>query len=265
MSEELQPTSLYDWASALSKFVGGAFGHVTRTLAAAPDSEFMDLIDRDGDGLGEPLPGGLAIILHGYNARKPSVEWCRDIMWESICEDHVDKPVFQSLLSPLMDYHCGTLREVASRAFDVVDKFVEKYPTMPVLIIGISAGGRVAAELSSRIRWSNNPVTVVTIASPLKGTHLVNFSEYLARRSCGEHMYEEFNPSSERQDEIRAIFSTLPDHHSAVFFYCTTDWTVYPPSVCYFEGFPRKEITACPHNQTQVHPVVLEFLETFKM
>ena len=245
---------IQDWLVAIFYFFWDGlkdfFPRARRWMSGCVDPPFEEFPHGTGNG-----DDGLVVILHGYRASVRRFVEQRDKIAREV-EEH-----YPVVFSPVMTYqHNGAPEQFASHVFDEVENFAKNHPEAPILIVGISAGGRVAWRLEKELRNHNNPLHLVTVGTPLHGTSVVYVSPWLARKTCGDDLFEEFHPESGSHEELHKDNDARPEHHTLFHFSSKTDWVVFPPHRCFSERKLHRSVTRCSHNHLQTSKEVLDYL-----
>lgn len=210
---------------------------------------------------------GMVVVLSGYKSSRAVFIQQLDEMRRVLSKDYSVVYAPHLIYDPdktIMESNTGVLSYIRQFCFD--------HPNEPILIVGISAGGRLAIYLSNALQMARiqTRIHIITLGSPLKGTSLVRILPgvfHLAKYMVGKTMIEEFDPYSNKQLELSQCILNSEMDHTFFHFYSNTDWMVFPPHYCATPlGPPKaysKSIYRCAHNRIQVHHEVLSYLSKF--
>jgi hypothetical protein len=169
----------------------------------------------------------ILIILHGANTKT------------SQCINHVNLYENHNKNNPNQQYafFIPPIKELGILPIkDCIDDLIEKIPNktfeIPIFIIGISNGGRLALTLSTKIR-SSKSIFISTIGSPLNGTLIANFFLKTNLYKCIKNNPEFFKELSQNSDVSQNIVSEYinsdPNYKNKIICYASNnDLYVYP-------------------------------------
>lgn len=164
----------------------------------------------------------LVVLLHGVNQKQ--YIWKRKVQWmltflPSTCA--VYAPWFNHTTKPMAENVRPLLVEIKA--------FQSKHPAAKIVVVGFSNGGRYAMHLEAAL----NPKSVkrvVTVASPLNGTHALRYAPaWLGRYAIGADLYKEM---------LAGFVETkrAPDWGKYETFSAEFDEKVFPETVTTHEG-----------------------------
>lgn len=244
---------IWQWPGALWKFLRSLFVSIFLTEHPTPEEMNQQVFDENARGC------GVAIVLHGFKARRKFFHRKLKMIRESLGGR------YRQVYAPDLRYeHNGCIYESHLHVLDCIKFFCDVYKGEPVLLIGISAGGRLAMRYAADLQTLLNPVHVVTLASPLSGTSVIYVAPWFAKIVCGEECAEEFHPESLRQERMADAMRDTPAHHSFHHFYSSADWIVFPPHRCVGPG-THQSLGPHPHAHVQTHPAFLEYIAELRM
>jgi hypothetical protein len=220
----------------------------------------QEIFDENPDG------HGLMIVLNGYKASRANVYRQIQIMRQT------SNKQYRALYVPHVHYERNMdIATANSDIFTYIQEFCRDNPREPILIVGISAGGRLAVRLENVLRREPAAVHVVTIGSPLNGTSLVRLLpgfRILSSLMVGSTLVEEFDPLSAAQSPIAEAVFHSDINRTYCHFYSTSDHMVFPPYRCVATAeLPKARTYAlhgCAHHDMFTHPDVIRYLETFR-
>lgn len=181
---------------------------------------------------------GLAVFIHGMNHSPGQFhEYCEEIR-------KVNKQV--TILAPRVKNRgqCA-VEEAAQEIFAQISQWRKNNQKKPIVLVGISNGGRLAALLGDKLVDSGHPVKVVCIAAPLYGTTMLNPSfsarilavwQRIAKLLYHEKVVEELSYNSPKAIEIIGRMQNAAKKGVSFDFYSSLSNTVRPVSSSYPSG-----------------------------
>lgn len=215
----------------------------------------QEVFDENPDGT------GLLVVLHGYKASRANLyRQIQKLRAASATQ-------YRALFVPHVHYERDqTIVDANADILSAVWEFCRDYRGEPVLLVGISTGGRLAVHIENALRREPCAVHVVTVGSPLCGTSLAKMPG--ARWVVGRTLVQEFDPRSMLHDLIAEAVCHSDDNRTFYHFYSTTDHMVFPPYRCVTPTAPLKAcahaLHRCAHHDMFEHPDVQRHIATFR-
>lgn len=200
---------------------------------------------------------GLLIVLPGFRQSIRRFKECRNAFARAT------KNVYTDVLSPAPIAYEGdqSMYSIASNYILLIRNYAIQYPKAPILIIGISAGGRLALYLEQLLRDVSNKIIVITIGSPLYGTNIIQWLPHsFLMKWCGKHFLDELDVDSKINIEMYKSIEKKPEHHEFIHFYSKQDWMSYPWKYCVTPHHKGIQIHRCPHSLLFMSDEVLHYL-----
>lgn len=226
-----------------------------------------------GDTISSSDEEALGVLIHGINGHPSSF----DRYFDTLSSSH---PI--SLFQPFVrERGQCSLDKSVDPIYEQVLEWAQNHPNLPVVLIAVSNGTRIAGSLAVRLREAGieNPIQVNCIAGPLKGTKLMNqpplpsilqrFWRKVAQKLYHPDAYTELSWESDRAEQLvqnmRKIAKTADTHFS---FYTTlSESTIHPyRSACpYIEGASYYATWTEGHSSVvrTVHDVVMGEVKEF--
>lgn len=252
--------NLFSWASV---FVRTAVAHLSFT--PCPPSSLK--IEEERFVLNEH-GRGIVVLLHGFKQKRSSLFQQWKVVQEAI------PLLYHTLYVPRLNYEdvpavANLLCMEGNMAvFSTMQEWCTDHPDDPILILGISLGGRIAIGLQHALRYAaaRQHIHTVTLGSPLIGTSLLSFLPLsLWRLFLGVAVVAELNPASHQQLVLANMMQEVAPHRSFCHVYSTTDHLVFPPSCCVTVGIARSSLGlhGCAHREILTHPDTLHYLASY--
>lgn len=195
---------------------------------------------RDPAAVQSPERSTLAVVLHGLNGSPADMRTYTDHL-EDWC----------AVYCPAISYGGNmSCKATAATVWPVIEKHLEKHPDALVVLVGLSNGGRLAAQLDIWLRMHSphTPAVVYTIVCPFKGTFMINLlgraGEYTGVYS--HRVFEEMRYDSKvAQELVQALRAPLPPNcrRKYILVAAKRDLIVVP----YCSALPSLE-----HNETTI-------------
>lgn len=235
-------------------------------LCRTTDLDCETFVTDPKDGKTEGTRGveleGLMVVLHGFRQSRAS-------LMHNLQGIRALALPFRELYVPHVNYDVPDLLSLEGNTsiLSHVREFCDEYPREPLLLLGMSAGGRLAVALQAALRYvAHTHVHTVTLVAPLRGSQLVRMAPGALpvwRWLIGPFA-DQLDPTHESQALLTHLLTSAEQpHRTFAHFYSTTDYLVFPPAYCVSDVGTRHALHNCSHGEALTHPDVIRYLGTF--
>lgn len=255
------------WARMLfrtaPRIVGETVGRIPLCCGANLDQEiFLVESSKQSEGAPPIAHEGLLVVLHGFRQSRASL--MRNL--QPIFDLHLP---FRETYVPHVNYDAADLLSLEGNAALLahVREFCDDHPQEPILLLGMSAGGRLAVALQNALRYvAHTHIHTVTLVAPLGGSQLVRMVP--GALPLWQWLIGPFADQLDPQHESQRLVSHMlahaeQPHRTFAHFYSVTDYLVFPPSLCVSSVGTRHVLRHCAHGDALTHPDVIRYLGTF--
>jgi len=214
-----------------------------------------DLCDRDLPIKWKDNSEGLHVLIHGLNGH-PSI-W--DGHLSTLQRESPQMDTFVPFV-PLKG-QC-TLKEAADPILEKIKTFIEQNRGKPVILSGVSNGGRIAAFIEYQLRtlYPDTPIMINAIAAPMYGTQSPSETSFAQKKfqNYSVHIQRSLAFGSLESKQLLANMNESLNRdvkRKFVFFGSRNDW-----HVTHLGSTIPKVIHACEHHITQgyMHSGIVE-------
>lgn len=244
---------------AVPRIVSDTAGRVPLCRAADLDCESFVA---EPEGTRSVEPEGLMVVLHGFRQSRAA-------LMRNLQPIRALGLPFRELYVPHVNYDVPDLLSLEGNTAVLahVREFCDDHPREPLLILGMSAGGRLAVALQAALRYvAHTHVHTVTLVAPLRGSQLVRMAPGALpfwRWLIGPFA-DQLDPAHESQALLTHLLTSAEQpHRTFAHFYSATDYLVFPPAYCVSDVGTRHALHNCSHGEAMTHPDVIRYLGTF--
>jgi alpha-beta hydrolase superfamily lysophospholipase len=162
-------------------------------------------------------PSGLIVLIHGLRGSRE--------IWHT--QLNLLKSYNYDIYVPIVP-HQGlcSLQEASTPILDYIINYINIHPRIPICILGVSNGGRIALylDLQLRSKFPKTPVFISNIASPHNGSSRMNLliKLHLANFFYPQILQEELLPNSETNMKLMLNIQSPTKAPRQYEFYGTT-------------------------------------------
>lgn len=181
----------------------------------------------------EPLDTtGLIVLIQGLRVPPCTLD--------SYFDEFKKKAPHATIFQPkIKDQGNGNLEAVVDSIYPQIQTFAQKYPLLPISLIGLSHGGRLAAEIARRLANNSRAISidVHAIGAPFNGTKFINQPSF--PRSLQNLWNQVFKTVGYTQDVLEELSYNSPSSQTFVqqisktkaswnFYVGGADWMIRP-------------------------------------
>ncbi len=252
--------NVFRWAAVMLRNMLPRLPAVPCLDASAEDAD-REMLDMPAPPAAEPE--GMLIVLHGFRQSRAS-------LMAQLAPLRALKLPFRSLYVPHIDYDVPDLLALENSnaaIFNTVRGFCNEHVGEPLMIVGMSGGGRLAVALTNALRYvEHTHIHTITLVAPLHGSMLVGMLPgcFFGWRALLGPFADQLDTAGDSQPLLNhMLLSSNHEHRTFAHFYSTTDHLVFPPNVCVSAAGTHHVLRNCAHREALTHPDFLRYVGTF--